>query len=238
MAGAPYPIRRVSRPVAAVVSSPRVTERGSPTSSIIRPQLRGVADIYAAAASVPAGVALVWHARPGAVTLACLVYVAGLVILLVGSAVYHRPGWSLRTAKLLRKIDHANIYLVIAGTPTPLAVMLDDGGPWLLITMWTAAALGILKTFLWPHAPRQVSSALYVVIGALPLPYVPDLRALAGGSFPLLALGGALYLVGAFVYALRWPNPAPTVFGYHEVFHLFVFAAAASHFVAIWNLAT
>lgn len=213
-----------------------MTERRSPTSSIIRPHLRGVADIFAAAAAVPAAVALVERARPGAVTLAVFVYAGSLVVLLVGSALYHRPHWSLRTALLLRKIDHANIYLLIAGTVTPLAVMLGDDGPWLLATMWTAAVLGILKTFLWPRAPRKVSSALYVLMGTLPLPSVPALHTLAGGSFPLLALGGALYLVGAVVYALRWPNPAPALFGYHEIFHLFVFAAAASHFLAIWNL--
>ncbi len=160
------------------------------------------------------------------------------LILLVGSAVYHRPHWSLRTALLLRKIDHANIYLLIAGTVTPLAVMVGDDGPWLLATMWLAALLGILKTFVWPHAPRRISATIYVVMGALPLPAVPALRHLAGGSFPLLGLGGALYLMGAVVYALRWPNPSPAVFGYHEIFHLFVFAAAGSHFLAIWNLTT
>lgn len=215
-----------------------MTERRSPTSSIVRPHLRGVADIFAAAAAVPATALLVARARPGAVTLGVFVYGASLVILLVGSAVYHRPHWSLRTALLLRKIDHANIYLLIAGTVTPLAVMVGDDGPWLLSTMWLAALLGILKTFVWPHAPRKISSALYVVMGALPLPAVPGLRHLAGGSFPLLGLGGALYLMGAVVYALRWPNPSPAVFGYHEIFHLFVFAAAGSHFVAIWNLTT
>lgn len=215
-----------------------MTDRRSPTSSIVRPHLRGVADIYAAALALPAGVALVAYARPGAITLGVFVYAASLTILLIGSAIYHRPGWSLRTAKILRKIDHANIYLLIAGTVTPLALMMGDDGPWLVTTMWTAALLGILKTFLWPHAPRRISAALYAAMGALPLPVVPELRVLAGGSFPLLALGGALYLIGAFVYALRWPNPSPLVFGYHEVFHLFVFGAAASHFVAIWKLTT
>lgn len=215
----------------------RVSERHSLTSSIVRPRLRGVADMYAAAAAVPAAGVLVACARPGAATLAALVYAASLVVLLVGSAIYHRPSWSLATSRWLRKIDHANIYLLIAGTCTPLALVIPDGS-WLLVAMWTAAALGVLKTFLWPHAPRKISASLYVLMGTLTFPCAPALRAVAGASFALLALGGLLYLLGALVYAHRWPNPDPLVFGYHELFHLLVFAAAASHYLAIWTLVT
>lgn len=214
-----------------------MSERHTLTSSIVRPRLRGVADIFAAAAAVPAATALVACARPGAATLAALVYAASLVILLVGSAVYHRPNWSLTTARWLRKFDHANIYLLIAGTCTPLALVIDDGA-WLLAAMWTAAALGVLKTFLWPHAPRKISALLYVLMGTLTFPCAPALRAASGGSFVLLVLGGFFYLIGAVVYAARWPNPDPLVFGYHELFHLFVFAAALAHFLAIWTLVT
>lgn len=209
----------------------------SPTSSIIRPRLRGVADIFAAAAAIPGAFALVGHARPGAASLAALVYGTSLVMLLVGSAVYHRPGWPLRTALRLRSIDHANIYLLIAGTATPLALAVGGGeGLWLLVAMWLSAGLGIFKTFAWPRAPRKVNAALYVVMGALTLPSAPSLREAAADAFPLLALGGLLYFMGAAIYALRWPNPAPLVFGYHELFHTFVFAAALAHYLAIWNL--
>lgn len=207
-----------------------------PTSSVIRPRLRGVADIYAAAAAVPAVIALVLSAREGAATLAALVYGASLVVLLVGSAIYHLPGWPLRTALRLRKLDHANIYLLIAGTSTPLALVID--APGLLTAMWLAAALGVVKTFAWPHAPRKLSAALYVLMGGLTLPAAPALRVAADEVFPLLALGGLLYAIGAMVYALRWPNPSPSVFGYHEVFHVFVFSAAFAHYVAIWALVT
>lgn len=212
-----------------------MSERHSLTSSIVRPTLRGVADVYAAVAAVPAAAVLVACARPGAATLAALVYASSLVILLVGSAVYHRPGWSLATSRWLRKIDHANIYLLIAGTCTPLALAIPDGA-WLLVAMWSAAAVGVLKTFLWPHAPRKFSAGLYVLMGTLTFPCVPALRAVTGGAFLLLAAGGLLYLVGALIYALRWPNPAPLVFGYHELFHVFVFAAALSHYLAIWTI--
>lgn len=220
----------------------RVSERRpstSPTSSVLRPRLRGVADIYVAATAVPAVVALVACAREGAATLAALVYGVSLVVLLVGSAIYHLPGWPLRTALWLRKLDHANIYLLIAGTSTPLALAIDGpAGVWLLTAMWVAAALGILKTFAWPHAPRKLSAALYVTMGCFTLPTAPALRVAADDVFLLLTLGGLLYLIGAVVYALRWPNPAPLVFGYHEVFHVFVFGAALVHYLAIWSLVT
>lgn len=215
-----------------------MTERRSPTSSIVRPRMRGVVDRYVAALSVPAVALLIACARPGAATLAAAVYGASLVILLVGSAVYHLPGWSLRTAIWLRKFDHANIYLLIAGTCTPLALSLDERGSWLLAAMWLAALLGVLKTFLWPYAPRKLSSALYVAMGALTFPTAPALHAAAGHAFYLLAVGGALYIMGACIYALRWPSPSPLTFGYHELFHLFVFAAAGTHYAAIWSLIT
>src|SRR5690606_38976751 len=114
---------RVGAPL--VYPRARVSDRRSPTSSVIRPRLRGVADIYAAALAVPAVVALVACAREGAPTLAALVYGVSHVVLLVGSAVSHLPGWPLRTALWLRKLDHANIYLLIAGTSSPLALVID-----------------------------------------------------------------------------------------------------------------
>lgn len=210
----------------------------SATSSLLRPRLRGVADIYAAGLAVPAAAWLVVQARPGAATLAAAVYGASLVVLLIGSAIYHLPGWPIRTALWLRKIDHANIYLLIAGTCTPLAYALTPGpGEWLLLAMWTTAIFGILKTLLWPRAPRKLSAAFYVLMGTLTFPCAPALRTAVPG-FHLLALGGFFYVCGACVYALRWPNPAPLVFGYHEIFHIFVFAAAAAHYLAIWSIVT
>ncbi|MCB9568980.1 MAG: hemolysin III family protein [Myxococcales bacterium] len=213
-------------------------ERTSLTSSVIRPRMRGVADIFAAAASLPAGVMLVEHARPGGPTLAAAVYAGSLSILLCGSALYHRKGWSLRTGLLLRKIDHANIYFLIAGSATPVAAAIEDGsGRVLLIAMWVAAAAGIAKTLLWSRAHRAISAAIYVGIGVIPVPFVGAIgEAVGREDLRWLGLGGALYVLGAIVYARRWPNPDPFVFGYHEIFHLFVFAAAAIHFVVIWGL--
>jgi hemolysin III len=209
-----------------------------PTSSIIRPRLRGVADIGAAAIAIPAVAALVDHARPGGASVASAVYGASLVMVLLCSAIYHRAGWPLRVALWLRKIDHASIYLLIAGSATPVVYTLVPGpGTGLIAAMWIAAALGVLKTLLWPRAPRQLSVALYVLLGVLPVPFVADLRETIGDAeMDLLIVGGAIYIAGAVVYARRWPNPAPFTFGYHEIFHLFVFAAALAHYVAIWSI--
>ncbi|MEZ4451219.1 MAG: hemolysin III family protein [Nannocystaceae bacterium] len=209
----------------------------SPTSSVIRPRLRGVFDIVASVVALPSVLLLVAHARPGLI-LATAIYGASLVVLLVGSAVYHLPGWPLRTALLLRKVDHANIYLLIAGSATPIcALMIPGPGLGLALAMWCAAAAGILKTLLWSKAPRQVSAAVYVAIGVIPVPFARVIGDFVGeDTLHRLLLGGVIYIVGAVVYALRWPNPAPFTFGYHEIFHLFVFAGAAIHFAAIWGV--
>lgn len=187
--------------------------------------------------ALPAVLLLVGHARPGMI-LAAAIYGGSLVVLLVGSAIYHLPGWPLRTALLLRKIDHANIYLLIAGSATPVgASMIPGPGAGMIGAMWIAAAAGVLKTLLWPHAPRRLSAAVYVAIGVIPVAYAGAIGdAVGDAALTRFAVGGALYIVGAVVYARRWPNPDPFVFGYHEIFHLFVFAAAALHFAAIWGL--
>ena len=212
----------------------------SASSSIVRPRLRGVADIYAARVAVPAVALLIAAARPGGATLAAAGYGGCMVALLIGSALYHRPSWPVRTFLLLRKIDLANIYLMIAGSVTPLAWAITPGpGRWLLPAMWVAAILGIAKALLWSRGHRAINAGLYVLMGALTLPCLSALRAaVSPGDFRLLATGGLLYLAGAVVYALRWPNPRPIVFGYHEIFHMFVFAAAAVHYAAIWTIVT
>ena len=212
----------------------------SASSSIVRPRLRGVADIYAAAVAIPAVVVLVVAARPGAATAAAAVYGLCMVALLIGSALYHRPSWPVKTFLWLRKIDLANIYLMIAGSCTPLAYAITPGpGRWLLPAMWIAAALGIAKALLWSRGHRAINAGLYVLMGALTLPCLSAPKAAVNAAdFELLALGGLLYLLGAIVYALRWPNPRPVVFGYHEIFHVFVFAAAAVHYAAIWTIVT
>jgi hemolysin III len=212
----------------------------SSSSSIVRPRLRGVVDIVAAAIAIPAVAALILAARPGPATAVATVYGLAMVVLLIGSALYHRPSWPVRTFQWLRKIDLANIYLMIAGSATPLAYVLTPGpGSWLMPAIWVAAALGVAKALLWSRGHRAINATLYVLMSMLTLPCLADLRAAVGPTnFRLLAGGGLLYLLGFGVYALRWPNPAPMVLGYHEIFHFFVFAAAAAHYLAIWTIVT
>lgn len=212
----------------------------SASSSVIRPRLRGVVDIFGSMVAIPAAIVLVILARPGVATAVAAVYGGCMSMLLIGSALYHRPSWPVRTFLWLRKIDLANIYLMIAGTCTPLAFAITPGpGRWLLPAMWIAAALGIAKALLWSRGHRAINAGLYVLMGALTLPCLSELKAaVPPDDFQLLATGGLLYFVGAGVYALRWPNPRPIVFGYHEIFHMFVFAAAAVHYAAIWTIVT
>jgi hemolysin III len=212
----------------------------SANSSVIRPRLRGTVDLFGAAVAVPAAALLVVMARPGTATLVAAVYGACMSLLLIGSALYHRPSWPVKTFHRLRKLDLANIYLMIAGTGTPLAFAVTPGpGEWLLPVMWGAATLGIIKALGWSRGHRAINATLYVVMGGLTLPCLPALlRAVGPFNFVMLLAGTLLYLLGALVYMTRWPNPAPSVFGYHEVFHMFVFAAAAAHFTAIVAIVT
>jgi hemolysin III len=161
------------------------------------------------------------------------VYGASLFALFCVSAVYHRLTWSRRARRIVSRIDHSAIYVLIAGTYTPLCLLL--GGPAgnaLLAVAWAGALLGIAKELLWTRAPKRLGVALYVLLGWLAAPSFPALAAAIGGGAVLLLLGGGLaYTIGAYVYATRRPNPFPRVFGYHEVFHALVVAAAAGHFV-------
>lgn len=212
----------------------------SASSSIIRPRLRGTVDLFGSAVAIPAAVLLVVAARPGTATAIAAVYGSCMCMLLVGSALYHRPSWPVRTFLWLRKLDLVNIYLMIAGSATPMAYAIMPGpGQWLLPGIWIAAGLGILKVLVWSRGHRNLNAALYVIMSALTLPCLPALWTAVGDrGFALLLAGTLLYLLGAIVYALRWPNPAPSVFGYHEVFHMFVFTAAAAHYAAIVAIVT
>jgi hemolysin III len=198
-----------------------------------KPLLRGVSHEVAAVVAAAGGVALYLLAPGPRARLAALVYGACLVSLFAASALYHRPNWSPRPYRWMRRIDHAAIFLLIAGTYTPLCLLLGDGRARLTLALvWGAALLGIALTLGWPTAPKPLRTAIYVALGWASLPLVPALASVLGArALVLLAAGGALYTVGAVIYATRRPDPFPRVFGYHEVFHALVIAAAALHFV-------
>jgi hemolysin III len=146
--------------------------------------------------------------------------------------------WSPRARAVLRRVDHSGIFLQIAGTFTPVAVLHAHGqwSPWLTV-MWTGGALGMLFMVVFSNAPRALRTAIYVVLGLIALPVVLELPSLIGAwRVAGLLVGAAIYIIGAVVYARRWPNPDPRLFGYHEVFHVMVIVAAAMHFAVVVDL--
>jgi len=200
-----------------------------------KPLLRGVSHEIAAGVALAGLVALVLLAPGPRARLAAAVYGGSLVALFSVSALYHRPTWTPRLRLWMRRLDHSAIFLLIAGTFTPLCLLLGDGrARAMLAVVWVGAGLGILRALLWPRAPRWVATALYLALGWAAVPLVPAMyRALGPGSLALLALGGLLYSAGAVIYATRRPDPFPRVFGYHEIFHALVIAAAGLQFAVV-----
>lgn len=201
-----------------------------------RPQLRGVFHHYAFFVAVGACATLLLAAPPGLPLLATAIYSAALCGLLGVSALYHRVRWTPRKRVWIRRLDHAMIFTLIAGTYTPFSLIaLDDPiGRLTLTLIWVAALLGTAAKLWWIHAPDWLAAVIYVAVGCLIAPALPALRE-ALGPLPttLFVLGGCVYVIGALVFSLRWPDPDPNVFGYHEIFHACVTAAATLHFVVI-----
>lgn len=204
-----------------------------------KPLLRGIPDLIATLVAIPAVLILVANARMGRATTAAIVYGLCLILLFGVSAIYHVPPWSARARVRLQRVDFSTIYLAIGGSYTPIALLIPDRdiSNVLLWVSWAGAAIGILKNMVWPRAPRLFNTVIYIALGWAVVPFIPEVHALLGLiGIGLLVTGGVLYTFGAFIYARRWPDPRPTVFGYHEVFHLFVIAAGTSHFIAMWRI--
>lgn len=200
-----------------------------------KPLLRGVSHEIAAFAAAPASLALIASANSPSAQLGAATYGTSLFTLFLVSAVLHRPTWSPRARRLVGRLDYSAIFLLIAGTGTPVCLLLGGGlGRALLVVVWAGAALGIALTVAWMGVPKPLMAALYVLLGWAVVPAFAALRA-AMGWWPLLLLlaGGLAYTAGAIVYSLRRPDPYPRVFGYHEIFHLLVVAGAACHFVVV-----
>jgi hemolysin III len=182
---------------------------------------------------------LVLRARDGATLTTIAVYAASLVVLYAASSLYHLIVAGDRVSRALRLFDHVAIFLFVAGTSTPLLFRALDGRTrvTMLAAMWTLAAAGIAAKVLWRSAPRAVYTAMYVAMG---WSVVAVGRALFSGlplaSFACVVGGGVVYTMGAAVYALKWPNPRPPSFGFHEVWHFFVLGGSALHFAAIAQL--
>ncbi|HEV8636035.1 MAG TPA: hemolysin III family protein [Chloroflexota bacterium] len=201
-----------------------------------RPRWRGLLHQYAFLVSVLAGAGLVLAAPTPRATLAAAVYALTLAGLFGASALYHRVTWAPGVRRWLRRVDHAMIFLLIAGTYTPFALLVLTGqlAAAVLAAVWAGAVLGVLLNVAWIDAPKWATAAACAALGWASTAVVPEVVGAAGlGPLALLVAGGVLYTTGALVYLRRWPNPAPAVFGYHELFHALVVAAAAAHFAAV-----
>jgi len=200
----------------------------------VKPRLRGVSHEIACFLAAPSWALLVVAAETSTARTGALVYGGSLFTLFLASAVYHRPTWSARARRVLWRVDHSAIFVLIAGTFTPLCLLLGDVGRPVLAAVWLGAAVGVVLSCCWVRAPRPLMAALYVLLGWFAFPMLPALGAAMGGTaLALLLTGGGLYTAGAVIYALRRPDPYPAVFGFHEIFHLFVIAAAACHFAVV-----
>lgn len=202
----------------------------------VKPRLRGVSHEYAFFVSLGCGTALILAASDGRARLAAVIYAVAVSALLGTSALYHRVTWRPRARRWMRKLDHSMIFVLIAGTYTPVALLALHGSlaTTILIVVWAGALGGVVSKIVWIDAPKWVFAAVYLALGWVSAAIFGELPAAIGWlGVAGLAGGGLLYTLGALVYASGWPNPAPRTFGYHEVFHALVLAAASMHYAVI-----
>jgi hemolysin III len=202
-----------------------------------RPRLRGHSHAYAFFAAVAAGAVLVVLADGSRARLACAIYVGALAGMFGASALYHLVPWrSSRARDWARRLDHAMIFVFIAGTYTPFALLAFTGllPAVLLVAVWSGAVVGVVLNTSWIGAPRWVTTPVYLLVGWVGVIAAPQVfTELAVAPAVLVVAGGVLYTLGALAYATQWPNPLPAHFGFHEVFHALVVAAAVTQFVAV-----
>jgi hemolysin III len=209
----------------------------SATLDLGKPRLRGVSHQWAFYVSLALGAALVAAAEAGQPRLAAAVYALSVAALFGTSALYHRITWASQAARRwMKRLDHSMIFFLIAGTYTPFALLVLDGtlATVILVVVWTGALAGSVMKLVWIDAPKALVAILYLALGWVAVAAFPTmLDELGITGTVLVAVGGLLYTAGALVYALQRPNPAPTVFGYHEVFHALVILAAALQYAVI-----
>jgi hemolysin III len=205
--------------------------------ALVKPKLRGVSHEWAFFVSLFLGAGLILLAKTPKATLAVAIYAVSLSALFGTSALYHRVNWTRPSVRLwMRRLDHSMIFFLIAGTYTPFALLVLDGplADAILAVVWIGAIAGAIVEMIWIHHPKWVGALIYIALGWVAVATFPELWSEMGVAGTLLvAAGGLLYTAGAVVYATQRPNPNPAIFGYHEVFHLFVIAAAIAHFSAV-----
>jgi len=205
-------------------------------TSLPKPRMRGRLHQWAFFVSIPAGIALVSVARGAEARVSAAIFTASLTALYGVSAAYHRGQWSERVRSRMRRLDHSMIFVLIAGsyTPVTLLALRPAWGVTLLALAWAGAAVGVVITVLRLERWPVVGFTMYLVLGWLAVVAAPQLaHSLSRPELALLAAGGLLYTVGAVVLAGKRPDPRPAVFGYHEVWHTFVVSASASHYALV-----
>lgn len=214
-------------------------EAGAARVPSLKPTWRGWIHAGAAPLALVLGIILVIAARGFAVKASCIVFVVTSLVLFGISALYHRLGWSPSVKGVLQRVDHANIFLLIAGTYTPIAVIcLPPAKATLLLSIvWGGAVAGICIRMIWTTAPRWLFVPLYLLLGYGALMFIVDFFRANAVMMTLIICGGFLYSAGAAVFALKRPNPAPGVFGFHEVFHALTLMAFLCHWSGIFLVA-
>lgn len=212
-------------------AAPRV-----PPAEPVKPKLRGWLHAGMFPASVAAGIVLICLAGSAQARIACAVYSASAWMLFGISALYHRFHWGPRGEAILRRLDHSNIFLIIAGSYTPFTILLLSGGrqQLLLWLVWIGALAGIAFRVFWVGAPRWLYTPCYIALGWAAVFFLPDFLRTGGVAVVvLLVIGGLLYSAGGVIYGIKRPNPSPRWFGFHEVFHLCTLAAFIVQYVGV-----
>ncbi len=224
-----------------------VVDRAQDKLAEVKPKLRGWLHLGTAPLTLAAGIVLIVLSPTPTTRIGSALFAATALILFTVSAIYHRGTWSPRTWNFLRRFDHSNIFLLIAGSYTPFALIFLEGSArtLLLSIVWTGAILGVVFRVFWTDAPRWLYVPIYIALGWAAVFFIPQFAdgarafdpAIAIAVLALVAAGGILYTLGGVVYGLKRPNPFPRWFGFHEVFHTFTVLAFATHYVGV-SLAT
>ncbi len=217
-----------------------LTEHPLSSTELIKPKLRGVIHQYCFFVSLLTGVFMVWQTKPAELFFATLIYSISLSLLLGTSALYHRIDWDPKARMWMRRLDHTMIFVLIAGTYTPLVYTKIDSqmSSLVLNVVWWAVVFGILLKLVWVSSPKWLSAIIYIALGWFALVPLPDI--LESWGWPCvtwLLAGGLFYSLGVMAYVLKRPNPIKNVFGYHEIFHSCVVIAAACHYISITYVA-
>lgn len=211
-----------------------VEAKVSELTAALKPRLRGVLHQAAFAISLVTGTALVCLAEGGRERTAAVIYAVSVALLFGTSAAYHRGPWKGRSQEVMKRLDHSMIFILIAGTYTPFALLLPrEQARTMLLIVWIGAVAGVLFRVFWVGAPRWLYTPVYVALGWVAVFYLGPLLQFGGPAIvTLIAVGGLLYTAGALVYGIKRPNPSPRWFGFHEIFHALTVAAFAVHYIA------